>query len=147
MVQAMDRGLAEPGKFDIHHIVEQGVMTRNESVWVRGVSPYVSVFGTHQRREFVAGTGGNGYNADSIVSSLLTTDPGYEAEAVLYEAAGKTWRRHLESSTLKVCFWPMLDFQARTLSFPHVSSVIRLRVGFYGRRVRTLGEGYCKLRA
>ncbi len=42
----MDGGLAEPGKFDIHNIVEQGVMTRNENVRVRGVSPYVSVFGT-----------------------------------------------------------------------------------------------------
>ncbi len=122
-------------------------MTRNENVWVRGVSPYVSVFGTHQRREFAAGEGGNGYNADSIVSSLLTADPGYEAEAIPYEAASKTWRRHLQSSILKVCFWPVLDFQVRTLSLPRVSSVIRLRVGFYGRRVCTLGEGYCKLRA
>ena len=29
LVQVMDRGLAEPGKFDIHHIVDHGVMTRN----------------------------------------------------------------------------------------------------------------------
>ena len=89
MVLETYRGLTEPGKFDIYDIVEQCVMTRNENVRVRGVSPYVLVFGTHPRREVAAGEGGHDYNADSIVSSLLTADPGYEAAVIMREAAGK----------------------------------------------------------
>ena len=89
MVTETYRGLTEPGKFDIHDIVEQRVMTRNKNVRVRDVSPYVLVFGMHPRREVAAGKGGHDYSSDSRVSSLLTADPGHEAAVILREAAGK----------------------------------------------------------
>ncbi len=53
------------------------------------------VFGTHPRREIGAGEGGGDLNTDSIVASLLDSDPGCEAAVLLREAAGRAWLRHL----------------------------------------------------
>ena len=81
--------------FSIDDIVEACVHTRNENARVRGVSPYVLVFGTHPRREIGAGEGGGDLNTDSIVASLLDSNSGYEAAVLLREAAGRAWLRHL----------------------------------------------------
>ncbi len=95
MVQATYRGLTNPNAYSIEDVVEQCVHTRNDHTRVRGVSPYVLVFGSHPRREAAAGDGGGDLNSDSIVATLLNSDPGFEAAVVLREAAGKACLRHL----------------------------------------------------
>ena len=85
-------------------VLEAVLHTRNDHVRVRGVSPYVLVFGSHPRRILAAGEGGAELETDTRVASLLEPDPGYTKEAALREAAGKAWLRHLTLEGLESLF-------------------------------------------
>ena len=82
-------------KCTVQEVLDLVCETRNAQVRVKGVSPYVLVFGHQPRHWLDAGEGGGEYDTDALVAGLLQTDNEYATVTARRQAAAQAWLRHL----------------------------------------------------
>ena len=100
LLQATYRTVDEGATFS--DVVEVVLEARNEMVNIRGISPYVLVFGCQPRRHLEAGEGGDESMPDDMMRSLLDQDPAFATSIARRQAAKEEWVKHLSSVGLRL---------------------------------------------